>query len=104
MTIWRADGQTTGYRTEGCVVDEGGSAAVDGQRPVRAEASLLGPVRLLADGVAVPLPEPARDVLGVLALRPGETVTAEQIGSALWTVPRQRGAGAGERVETAVAA
>ncbi|MDG4827018.1 BTAD domain-containing putative transcriptional regulator [Asanoa sp. WMMD1127] len=73
------------------VVDDGGPAAADGHRPVR--ACLLGPVRLLADGVEVPLPPPARDLLGVLALRPGETVLTEQIGTALWTVPRQRGAG-----------
>jgi predicted ATPase/DNA-binding SARP family transcriptional activator len=86
-------------------VEDGGSgAAGDGQRPVRAEACLLGPVRLLADGVEVPLPAPARDLLGLLALRPGETVPADQIGSALWTVPRQRGAGAGERLDAAAAA
>ncbi|WP_203707941.1 AfsR/SARP family transcriptional regulator [Asanoa iriomotensis] len=104
MTNLRASGQTTGYRTEGCVVDEGGSAAVDGQSPVRAEACLLGPVRLVADGVDVPLPGPARDLLGLLALRPGETVPVDQVGAALWTVPRQRGAGAGERVDAAAEA
>ncbi|WP_203717163.1 AfsR/SARP family transcriptional regulator [Asanoa siamensis] len=82
-------------------MDEGGSPAIDGHRSVRAEACLLGPVRLLVDGAAVPLPPAARDLLGLLALRPGETVPVELIGSALWTVPRQRGAGAGERLETA---
>ncbi|SNT53616.1 Predicted ATPase [Asanoa hainanensis] len=81
-----------------------GSTASDGQRPVRAEACLLGPVRLLADGAPVPLPPAARDLLGVLALRPGETVPTDQLGTALWTVPRQRGGGAGDRLAEAAEA
>jgi len=75
-------------------VDDGGSAgAADGQQPAGVEVCLLGPVRLRVAGADVPLPPPARDLLAVLALRPGETIPADQLGTALWTVPRPRDPG-----------
>ena len=70
-------------------MDEGGAGVAGGQ-PVRADACLLGAVRLRVDGADLAFSAAARDLFAVLALRVGETVPADQLASALWTVPEQR--------------
>ena len=80
-----------------------GVGGADGDIPVRVEVCLLGPVELRVDGRAVPLPDLARDLLAVLALRAGEPLSLGLVSAALWAVPAQRGVNGG-RLDAAVAA
>jgi predicted ATPase/DNA-binding SARP family transcriptional activator len=77
-----------------------GQGEADGDDPVRTDVRLLGPVTLLVDGGEVALSAPARDLLAVLALRVGERLDSDQVGTALWAVPPQRDANGG-RIEAA---
>ena len=75
----------------------------DGDIPVRVDVCLLGAVEMRVDDRAVPLPDPARDLLAVLALRAGEPLSPGLVSAALWAVPAQRGVNGG-RLDNAVAA